>query len=72
MSTPRILAAKRSNERVKLAAAALNALAIGVLGAAFVVPGVENLDKVHWWWIPVALFLHVMAHATFGFLRLEE
>ena len=34
----RKLAAKRNNERVKLAAAFLNTLAVGTIGAAIIVP----------------------------------
>ena len=38
----RRLAAKRSNERVKLAATSLNAIALAVLGTAFVIPAINN------------------------------
>lgn len=38
----RRLAAKRSNERVKLAAGALNALGIAVAGAAVILPAINE------------------------------
>lgn len=70
--TERKLAAKRTNERVKMLAGTLNALAIGILGAAFVVPGVTSLENVRWIWIPAALVLHLMAYVAYRFLKSED
>jgi hypothetical protein len=40
----RRLQAKRANERVKLLYSTANALAIGMVGAAFIVPGITSAD----------------------------
>jgi hypothetical protein len=68
----RRLGAKRQNERVKLGASFLNTAAIAVLGAAFIVPAVSGSGNIRWNWVPVALILHLAAHAAFGLLRSEE
>ena len=51
----RRLEAKRTNERIKLAYSTLNAFAIGIAGAALIVPGVSSmaalLDIQKWFWI---------------------
>jgi predicted anti-sigma-YlaC factor YlaD len=44
----RKLTARRTNEHLKLAASFLNALALAIIGAAFVVPGVTSLELVRW------------------------
>ena len=67
-ASPRKLRAKRANERLKLAAGALNTLALTIVGAAFVIPGV----------IPPAfrsdsgLILHLLAHLVLGFMKSED
>ena len=68
----RKLKAKRHNERVKLAASALNTLAIGIIGAAFIVPGVTSLDNVRWVWIPAAFILHLIGQVLLGTLKSED
>jgi hypothetical protein len=67
----RRLAAKRNNERVKLAASALNALSIGTAGAAFVLPAI-TAQGVHWVWLPAALALHFCGQAVFRFMKSED
>lgn len=69
----RRLAAKRNNERVKLFANSLNAVALTILGAAFILPSVNGgLLSLTVIWIPVAVALHLGAQATLGLLRSED
>jgi len=39
----RRLASRRFNERVKLIVTSLNAIALAILGAAFILPGIANV-----------------------------
>jgi hypothetical protein len=71
-SPGRKLRAKRTNEHLKLVAAFLNTLALAVIGAAFVIPGVASLEGVRWIWVPVGLFLHLLAHMMLRFLKSED
>lgn len=72
----RRLAAKRNNERVKLLANAVNAAALAVLGAAFIIPAVNNpaslLAPGPWLLLLLAVAIHASAHAVFGLFRSEE
>jgi putative exporter of polyketide antibiotics len=68
----RRLAAKRINERLKLTANFLNAIGIGVVGAAFIIPGVTDLTAVRWDWLPFGFTLHVLAHVALSFLKSED
>ena len=72
----RRLAAKRNNERVKLIATSLNAIALAIFGAAFVVPALANPAALQssspWILVRVALALHPGVHAVLRFLRSEE
>lgn len=72
----RRLAAKRTNERVKLIATLLNALTIGVLGAGVIVPGVAEptalLQPSRVVWFLVAIVLHLAGHAAFAALKSED
>lgn len=68
----RRLASKRVNESLKLAANFLNAIAIGVVGAAFIVPGVTDFATVRWIWIPAGLVLHLVGHMLLQSLRSED
>lgn len=68
----RRLAAKRVNERLKLGAAFLNAIGIGVVGAAFIIPGVADLTAVRWAWLPFGLALHGLGHVALSFLKSED
>lgn len=72
IASERRLRAKRQNERVKLLASFLNTLALAIIGAAFVVPGVGSLSSVRWAWIPVGLVLHFSAQTALGLLKSEE
>ena len=47
-ASARKLRAKRANERLKLAAGALNTLALAIVGAAFIIPGITSLENVRW------------------------
>ena len=71
-TSARKLRAKRNNERVKLTAVSLNTLALAILGAAFIVPGVTSFDNVRWAWIPIGFALHLLAHVVLGFLKSED
>ena len=69
------LAAKRNNERVRLFAGAANNLAVGILAGAVVVPAANAQvadAPVHWIWIPAGLALHIVAQASFRFLKRED
>ena len=68
----RKLRARRTNERVKLVSTSLNTVALAILGAAFIVPGVVSLEAVRWMWIPVAFILHLGAHLVLRFLKSED
>lgn len=68
---------KRFNERVKLAASALNTLGIGFVISGVVFPVVREGDAEAWMrtevWasIVAGLILHLYGHATLGLLRAE-
>jgi hypothetical protein len=57
---------------VKLTTVSLNTLALAIVGAAFVIPGVTSLENVRWAWIPVGLVLHLLAHLVLGFMKSED
>ncbi|HEY8563958.1 MAG TPA: hypothetical protein VIL65_00530 [Beijerinckiaceae bacterium] len=75
-TSARKLAAKRTNERVKLLASSLNALSLGVAGAAIVIPGVSEpgslLELKRLVWFFVAAGLHLSAQYVFRYLRSED
>ena len=71
-ASARKLRAKRTNERVKLTTVSLNTLALAIVGAAFIIPGVTSLENVRWAWIPVGLILHLLAHLVLGFMKSED
>lgn len=72
----RRLAAKRANERIKLVYTTANAFAIGIVGAAFIVPGVSSLFPLievrRGIWLLIAAGLHIVAHLFIGRLRSED
>ncbi|MGH2343500.1 hypothetical protein ACRC7T_18700 (plasmid) [Segnochrobactraceae bacterium EtOH-i3] len=69
----RRLAAKRNNERVKLAASTMNAIGLTTFGAAFILPFVNGGPATPTpLWVIVAAVLHVGAHVLFRFLRSED
>jgi hypothetical protein len=71
----RKLAAKRINERLKLLANLLNSLAIGVIGAGVIVPGVRDPTHVTLQtltWIAIGLALHLVGQIVFAFMRSED
>ena len=72
----RRLANKRYNERIRLIYTAANTLALGIIGAAFIVPGVSSVATIFETqraiWFLAAAGLHVLAQAVVGFLRSEE
>ena len=49
-----------------------NSLALAIVAAAFVIPGVTSLDNVRWAWIPIGFILHLLAHAVLGFMKSED
>lgn len=65
--------AKRVNERLKLTASTVNALALTIVGAAVLVPLVNG--TVSWLagvWISAAAVLHLVAQIVLGTLRSED
>ena len=75
-ASARKLVAKRINERVKLFAGFLNALAIGVVGTALIVPVVQRLEELldiqRIVWCCVGMALHLSAQAVFSLMRSED
>jgi hypothetical protein len=75
-SSPRKLANRRFNEHLRLFASLLNALAIGLFGAAIIIPGVAapatfiSLRTGVWFFAAAAL--HLVAQAAVSFLRSED
>lgn len=72
----RKLAAKRTNERIKLVYSTLNAFAIAIVVAGVILPGVSSpatlLDFQRVIWFSVAIALHVLAQLFVGALRSED
>mgnify|MGYP001347515958 CR=1 FL=1 len=69
----RRLAARRTNERLKLIATALNAVSVATVGAAFILPAVNGASgPLPLIWIPMAVGLHLAAQGVFHFLRSED
>lgn len=69
----RRLAARRNNERVKLAATTLNAIALTTFGAAFILPSVNGgMAAPPIIWILAAAALHSGAYAVFRLMRSED
>ena len=68
----RRLRAKRQNERLKLLVSFLNTLGLAVLGAAFVVPGINSLASIQWSWVLAGIALHLTAQGVLQRLRSEE
>lgn len=62
------------NERMKLLAGFLNAIALGFVGFSFLRPLVEGtvaFDTTLAIWIGTGLVLHVLAHYILGYLEKE-
>lgn len=75
----RKLAAKRFNERVKLFATTANAVGLGILAAATIIPNFGQApgslsSAPHSWWTGPAAFLVLffVALAAYRFLRSED
>ncbi len=72
----RRLANRRFNERIKLIVTSLNAIALAILGAAFILPGVANVANLlsiePWVLLFIALGIHVGAQALLGRLKSED
>ena len=72
------LRARVFNERIKMFASALNALAVAFVGAAFVFPIIRDDDLTAlltlktWVWILAGVGLHGCVHAALGRLRRED
>jgi hypothetical protein len=71
------LHAKRYNEQLKFFAGMLNTLAVGIFGAAFILPIVGHSQTgpdflMRPVWILVAAGLHVVGLAMLGLIRSEE
>jgi hypothetical protein len=75
LAKARKLAAKRINERLKLLASFFNALALGVIGAGFIVPVVNEPGRLispQLPWLGLGLVLHLSAQGVLLFLRSED
>lgn len=76
LASARKLAAKRFNERLKLFASFLNALAIGVVGTAIVIPVIQQaetmvqLQRAAWFFL--GLCRHLCAQSVFSGMRSED
>ena len=70
------LAARKLNEQTELSATALNALAVALIGAAIIIPGVRDLSSLLSWQplflLFVALTVHIGARLFLLLLRSEE
>ena len=63
-----------SNERVKLLAGFVNAIALGLIGFAIVRPLTESLENASpstLWWGLAGLALHGISHYILGLIRKE-
>lgn len=73
MARARKLAAKKANEHVKLASSSLNAVALTVLGASIVLPGISGTAvAAPAVWFLIAGGLHLLAHAAIRLMRSED
>lgn len=72
----RKLAARRTNKRLRLLTSAMNTLAVGIVGAAMIVPGINSaaalLELHRFAWLATALTLHVSAVFVLRWLKSEE
>lgn len=62
------------NERVKLFAGFLNAIALGLIGFAVLRPITEDVTHVSWlslWWGLAGLVIHGISHYILGIMRRE-
>lgn len=63
------------NERVKLIASFVNALAIGVIGMAVFRPMADGMVD-SWWslaaWSAIGLAMHMVPHYILGYLKSED
>ncbi len=70
------LAARKLNEQTELSATALNALAVALIGAAIIIPGVRDLSSLLSWQplllLSVALTVPIGARRFLLLLRSEE
>ncbi len=70
------LAARKFNEQTELSATALNALAVALIGAAVIIPGVRDLSSLLSWQplllLFVALTVPIGARLFLLLLRSEE
>lgn len=63
------------NERVKLFAGFMNAMAVGMIGLAILGPLTQDLANARsstFWWGVAGLVLHALAHYVLGYVRKEE
>jgi fatty acid desaturase len=69
----RKLAARRNNERIKLLITSINTIALTTVGAAAILPLIGGtIQTAAWYWIVLAVCLHLTAHGLFRFLRSED
>ncbi|AUC55002.1 MAG: hypothetical protein ACU0CC_20745 [Sagittula sp.] len=63
------------NERIKLVATSLNAIALGLLGFAVLRPATDtalSLELSSLWWAVIALAFHALSHYMLGRLHKES
>lgn len=66
--------AKRFNESVRYAASAMNALSVGMIAAAVIVPAI-NHSAIQLWsvgWASAGIILHMTGHLTLSLLKKED
>ena len=73
----RRVAAKRFNERLKLIANLLNTSAAALIGAALLIPLVQQDTTILWelwpWlWFLIAVLLHMLGHVVLSRMRSED
>jgi hypothetical protein len=66
------LSNKKFNEQLRLFATALNTIAVLGFVSLNIVPYINGRDDVPWFWFPVAVCLHLIAHATLGLMKSED
>lgn len=62
------------NERVKLFAGFVNAIALGLIGFAVLRPLTDSLSNASWaaaWWAAAGLAMHGVSHYILGRIRKE-
>ena len=74
----RKLATRVYNKRIDLLVSALNAVGLGIFGAAFIAPAIREgqmsilASFANWSWIVIGVGLHLFAQVFVGLMRSED